>query len=103
MRKQFIGVILLMMGMDNLWNLKDSGIPLSQYETGQWAAFIVSIIMVVLGLYLGIVGWLEFRKTMEQREKEKKEAEGMLSAQNGAEDAKTETEKKDSDTDKYLK
>ncbi|MBQ1358266.1 MAG: hypothetical protein IIY63_03515 [Oscillospiraceae bacterium] len=103
MRKQFIGVILLMMGMDNLWNLKDSGIPLSQYETGQWAAFIVSIIMVVLGLYLGIVGWLEFRKTMEQREQEKKEAEGMLSAQNGAEDAKTETEKKDSDTDKYLK
>ena len=103
MRKQFIGVILLMMGMDNLWNLKDSGIPLSQYETGQWAAFVVSIIMVVLGLYLGIVGWLEFRKTMEQREKEKKEAEEMLGAKKETADAEPETGNKDSDTDKYLK
>ena len=103
MRKQFIGVILLMMGMDNLWNMKDSGIPLSQYESGQWAAFIVSIIMVILGLYLGVVGWLEFRRTMEQRDREKKEAEAMVEAGQRAEDEKSETEKNDVSTDKYLK
>lgn len=102
MRKQFIGVILLMMGMDNLWNLKDSGIPLSQYEPGQWAALIVSVILVVLGLYMGIVGWLEFRKTMEQRDKEKKEAEAMAGTGIDAEEAKPETEK-NSSTDRYLK
>ncbi|MBQ4240174.1 MAG: hypothetical protein II672_03590 [Oscillospiraceae bacterium] len=104
MKKQFIGVILLMMGMDNLWNLKDSGIPMAQYESGQWAAFIVSIIMVVLGLYLGVVGWLEFRKTMEQRDREKKEAEGMLGSDAAAGDAKAETGigNKENDTDKYL-
>ncbi|MBR5064956.1 MAG: hypothetical protein IKX09_01755 [Oscillospiraceae bacterium] len=103
MRKQFIGVILLMMGMDNLWNMKDSGIPLSQYESGQWAAFIVSIIMVILGLYLGVVGWLEFRKTMEQRDREKKEAEAMIKAGHSAEDEKAEAKKNDVGIDKYLK
>jgi hypothetical protein len=103
MRKQFIGVILLMMGMDNLWNMKDSGIPLSQYESGQWAAFIVSIIMVILGLYLGVVGWLEFRKTMEQRDREKKEAEAMVEAGHRTEDERPETDKNDGSTDKYLK
>ena len=75
MRKQFIGVILLMMGMDNLYNLKDSGTALADFTSGQWAALIVSIIMVALGLYLGIVGWLEWRKVMDEREKETKEAE----------------------------
>ncbi len=75
MRKQFIGVILLMMGMDNLYNLKDSGVALADFTSGQWAALIVSIVMVALGLYLGIVGWLEWRKVMEEREKEKKAAE----------------------------
>ena len=103
MRKQFIGVILLMMGMDNLWNMKDSGIPLSQYEAGQWAAFIVSILLVVLGLYFGIVGWLEFRKTMEQRDREKKEAEAMTAAEHSSEDAKSVTEQNDISADKYLK
>ena len=75
MRKQFIGVVLLMMGMDNLYNLKDSGVALADFSTGQWAALVVSIIMVGLGLYLSIVGWLEWRKVMAEREKEKKEAE----------------------------
>ena len=71
MRKQFIGVILLMMGMDNLYNLKDSGTAIADFSSGQWAALIVSIIMVGLGLYISIIGWLEWRKVMAERDKEK--------------------------------
>lgn len=110
MRKQFIGVILLMMGMDNLYNLKDSGVPLAQFESGQWAALVVSIVMVGLGLYLSIVGWLEFRKTMEEREREKKEAQENFDlnalSENVEPDAGsvegTDTEEEEGSTDKYL-
>lgn len=96
MRKQFIGVILLMMGMDNLYNLKDSGVALADFTSGQWAALIVSIIMVGLGLYLGIVGWLEWRKVMQEREKEKKAAEEQFKREafeiTGSEEYLTEEE-----------
>ena len=75
MRKQIVGVVLLMFGLDYaemLWKYEGG---IAAFGTAQWAVAVVSTIMLILGLYLSIVGWKEFNKVLDKREQEKKEAE----------------------------
>ncbi|MBP0968570.1 MAG: hypothetical protein J5744_00320 [Oscillospiraceae bacterium] len=74
MRKQLIGVVLLMFGMDYagmLWNFEGG---VAAFGAAQWALLAVTAVMLGLGLYLSLVGWKEFNKVLDEREKEKKQA-----------------------------
>jgi len=89
MRKQIIGVLFLMFGLDYVRMLRAYEGGVAAFGAGQWVLAVVSAVMIILGLYLSIVGWREFNKVLDEREKEKKEAENKFKLEAFSEDRKS--------------